>query len=116
GHGLKGYVGHGYRYAPAGSHATATFTLKAPAKGSYDVLVSWQSHPNRGNTVPVSVQSRKVDSTITLNMKKEPAVHNAFGRAGQVDVEKGDKITVTIGTDDAGGLAHADAVLLVPKN
>ena len=116
GHGLKGSVGRGYRYAPAGSHATATFTLKAPAKGSYDVLVSWQSHPNRGNTVPVSVQSRKVDSTITLNMKKEPAVHNAFGRAGQVDVEKGDKITVTIGTDDAGGLAHADAVLLVPKN
>ncbi len=116
GHGLKGYVGHGYRYAPAGSNATATFTLEAPAKGSYDVLVSWQSHPNRGNTVPVSVRSRKVDSTTTLNMKKAPALQNAFGRAGQVNVEKGDKITVTIGTNNAGGLAHADAVLLVPQN
>ena len=30
--------------------------------------------------------------------------------------KKGEKIVVIIGTDDAGGLAHADAVLLVPKN
>ena len=113
--GLKGYVGHGYHYAPAGSNATATFTLKSPAKGSYDVLVTWQPHPNRGNSVPVSVNSNDAVSSITFNMKKNPPIENTFGKAGQVEVEKGEKITVTIGTDDAGGNAHADAVLLVPR-
>jgi len=32
-----------------------------------------------------------------------------------MNLTKGEKITVTIGTKDAGGLAHADAVLLVPR-
>ena len=113
--GLKGYVGHGYHYAPAGSNATATFTLTSPAKGSYDVLVTWQPHPNRGNSVPVSVNSNDEVHSITFNMKKNPPIENTFGKAGQIEVEKGEKITVTIGTDDAGGNAHADAVLLVPR-
>ncbi len=113
--GLKGYVGHGYHYAPSGSNATATFTLKSPAKGSYDVLVTWQPHPNRGNSVPVSVNSNDEVRSITFNMKKNPPIENTFGKAGQIEAEKGEKITVTIGTDDAGGNAHADAVLLVPQ-
>lgn len=113
--GLNGYVGYGYHYAPAGSNATASFTLESPAKGSYDVLVTWQPHPNRGNSVPVSVHSSDVVTSITFNMKKAPPIQNTFGKAGQVEVEKGEKITVTIGTKDAGGNAHADAVLLVPR-
>ena len=48
-------------------------------------------------------------------MKKAPPIQNTFGKAGQVEVEKGEKISVTIGTEDAGGNAHADAVLLVPR-
>ena len=48
-------------------------------------------------------------------MKKVPPIQDTFGKAGQVEVQKGEKITVTIGTDDAGGNAHADAVLLVPR-
>ena len=113
--GLDGYVGYGYHYAPAGSNATATFTLESPANGSYDVLVTWQPHPNRGNSVPVSVNSSDAVTSITFNMKKAPPIQNTFGKAGQVKVEKGEKITVTISTEDAGGNAHADAVLLVPR-
>ena len=48
-------------------------------------------------------------------MKKNPPIENTFGKAGQVEVEKGENVTVTIGTEDAGGNAHADAVLLVPR-
>ena len=101
--------------ASGGCNATASFTLESPAKGSYDVLVTWQPHPNRGNSVPVSVHSSDVVTSITFNMKKAPPIQNTFGKAGQVEVEKGEKITVTIGTKDAGGNAHADAVLLVPR-
>ena len=116
GHGLEGYIGYGYRYASAGSDATATFTFQSPESGSYDVLVSWQPHPNRGSTVPVSIQSNEKNTTTTLNMRETPSIQDAFENAGEVDAIKGEKIVVTIGTDDAGGLAHADAVLLVPKN
>ena len=49
-------------------------------------------------------------------MRETPYMQDAFENAGQVDAIKGEKIVVIIGTDDAGGLAHADAVLLVPKN
>ena len=48
-------------------------------------------------------------------MKNAPSIQNSFGSAGRMNLIKGEKITVTIGTKDAGGLAHADAVLLVPR-
>ena len=115
GHGLQGYVGYGYRYAKPGSDATATFTLQSPETGSYDVLIAWQPHPNRGKTVPVSVCSTNTETETTMNMKNAPSIQNSFGSVAHMNLTKGEKITVTIGTKDAGGLAHADAVLLVPR-
>ena len=49
-------------------------------------------------------------------MRETPSIQDAFENAGQIEAIKGEKIIVTIGTDNAGGLAHADAVLLVPNN
>ena len=115
GHGLDGYIGHGYQYAPAETNATATFTFRAPAANTYEILVAWQPHANRGNTVPVSVLSENLDITTRINMKQPPPINTTFGTAGHVSLKKGERCTVTIGTHSAGGLAHADAVMLVPK-
>ena len=115
GHGLDNYIGNGYRYASAETNATATFTFRAPAADTYEILVAWQPHANRGNTVPVSVLSENLDITSRINMKQAPTINKTFGTAGHVSLKKGERCTVTIGTHSAGGLAHADAVMLVPK-
>jgi hypothetical protein len=48
-------------------------------------------------------------------MKQAPTINKTFGSAGHVSLKKGERCAVTIGTHSAGGLAHADAVMLVPK-
>lgn len=114
GQGLRGYVGHGYLYAGSGSGASATFELRAPATGSYEILVAWQPHENRGTTVPVRVEAGETRVESRLNMRQRPPIDDGFGPAGRVDLQKGETCTVVIGSDAAGGFAHADAVLLVP--
>ena len=113
GHGLKGYVGSGYVYASADSGATVKYELRAPAAGSYDVLVGWQSHENRGSAVPVLVETASGRTSTRFDMQK-PAPLDGFGSAGRVNLGKGDACVVVISTDGAKGNAHADAVMLVP--
>ncbi|NBT12071.1 MAG: FAD-dependent oxidoreductase [Planctomycetia bacterium] len=113
GHGLKGYVGVGYHYAGPDSGATAKYELQAPAAGTYDVLVSWQPHENRGSAVPVLVETASGRTSVRFDMQK-PAPLDGFASAGRVVLGKGDECVVVISTDGAKGNAHADAVLLVP--
>ena len=114
GRGLQGYVGYGYIYATPGSDASASFTLHAPATGSYDVLVAWQPHENRGSSVPILIEAAGGRLSAAINMRERPSIDNRFGPAGRVTLQKGETCVVVIGTEDAGGLAHADAVLLMP--
>jgi NADPH-dependent 2,4-dienoyl-CoA reductase/sulfur reductase-like enzyme len=114
GHGLRGYVGYGYHYAGADSGATATYELRAPAAGAYDVLVTWQPHENRGAAVPVMVETAAGRTSTRLDMRKAAPLDGGFGSVGRVSLGKGDACVVVIATDGAKGNAHADAVLLVP--
>ena len=114
GHGLKGFVGQGYRYAPADSGASIKYELSVPEAGLYEVLVAWQPHENRGKAVPVLVETAAGRTSIRLDMRKAAPLADGFGSAGRVMLGSGDACVVVIGTDGAGGLAHADAVMLVP--
>ena len=114
GHNLKGFVAHGYHYAGANSGATATYELRAPAAGTYEVLVSWQPHENRGRAVPVLVETTAGRASVRFDMQQPPPLEASFGSAGRVRLDKGERCVVVISTDGADGLAHADAVLLVP--
>jgi hypothetical protein len=114
GESLKGYVGHGYHYASANSAATATYQFAAPTAGRYEVLVGWQPHENRGAAVPVLVETAAGRSSVRFDMSKPPPLEGGFGSAGRVELGEGDECVVVIATDDARGLVHADAVLLVP--
>jgi hypothetical protein len=114
GTGLKGYVGHGYVYAAADTGASIRYELVAPAPGTFDVLVAWLPHENRGAAVPVLVETATGRSSVRLDMRKTAPVDGLLGSAGRVTLGKGDSCVVVIGTDGAKGFAHADAVLLVP--
>jgi hypothetical protein len=113
GYGLKGFVGSGYHYAAPNSGATAKYELQAASPGTYDVLVSWQPHENRGSAVPVLVETAEGRTSVRFDMQK-PAPLDGFASAGKVRLGKGDQCVVVIATDGAKGNAHADAVMLVP--
>ena len=114
GTGLKGYVGYGYRYAPADSNATARFELTAPADGTYEVLLAWQPHENRGTAVPVLIETSAGRTATTLDMTQRAALDGSYGSVGRFRLAAEDPCVVVIGTEAAGGFVHADAVLLVP--
>ena len=112
GTGLKQYVGHGYRYASPGSDASAVFTLQVPAAGHYQLELFSQPHENRGTQVPVTLRIGEETKSFEVNQRdvedSERIVLHRFAASGPGEV------TVTIGTKDAGGFVHADAVRLLP--
>jgi hypothetical protein len=114
GTGLKGFVGASYLYASNNSGATCTWEFDAPSTGQWDVRIAYQPHENRGKTVPVSVTTPQRSEEAKLDMTKPAPLENGFISVGKFDLQKGDRIKVTIGTQNAGGNSHADAVQLLP--
>ena len=113
GQGLKGYVGYGYSYAGNNSGATCTFELKAPTNDTFEVRLAYQPHANRGGTVPVTLKTPDEEKSLTIDMRQPAPLEHGLYALGKFTLQKTDKVTVTIGTADAAGNAHADAVQLI---
>ncbi len=109
---LKGFVGTRYLYASGDSGATATFTLTAPASGEYDVRIAYQAHENRGTRVPVTLKTPEQSYSLNVAMNLPPREPHGFGSLKKVSLKQGDKVIVVVGTDNAGGVVHVDAVQL----
>ncbi|TWT65760.1 FAD-dependent oxidoreductase [Crateriforma conspicua] len=110
GQGLKGFVGYGYRYAAAGTDATATFKLSVKSSGKYELLVFSSPHKNRSTRTRVTLRNgnfrRDYHVDQSIRHPKNAAV------AGTVSLSEGDVVEVVLSTDDADGMVHADAVAL----
>ncbi|MFK7734922.1 MAG: FAD-dependent oxidoreductase, partial [Pirellulaceae bacterium] len=113
GSGLKGYVGWGYLYAPANSNSKIRFSVKAPKSGSYDLRVAHQPHENRGDRVPVLVQTEDGEERFEINMQ-EPAKEDGFTSLRVLNLKSGETVLVELSAMNAGGLVHADAIQLLP--
>ena len=113
GQGLPGFIGHGYQYAANNSNAAMKYELKAPAAGKFEIRVAYQPHENRGDKVPVTVETTAGKKTVRINMREKAPLPNGFISVGQLDLKKEESVFVTISTDDAGGNVHADAVQLL---
>ncbi len=113
GTGLKGFVGHAYRYATPGANASATFKATVEEAGRYDVQLAWLPHENRGKTVAVTVAAGAASENHTIDMSKPATGENGFGSLGGFDLPAGGTVVVTVRTRGAGGNVHADAIRLV---
>jgi hypothetical protein len=111
GTGLANYVNYGYRYASPGSGASASFTLKAPAAGRYVVQLFSQSHENRSTKTPVSV--RRGDLVRQYQVDQRTKSEDDLITVDTWDLGELEEVTVTIGTDQADGVVHIDAVRLL---
>ncbi len=109
GEGLKGFVGQEYLYASPDSGASATFTFTPSVAGRYTLRLYVCSHPNRATSAPVSVavDGRLVDSQ-TINQRQ--ASPQPYQLVGSYDLPAGRPVSVTLSTENAGGVVHADAV------
>ncbi len=110
GTGLKGYVGYGYLYSNNGS---IKFETKAPKAGQFEIRLAYQPHENRGNKVPVLVETQAGRKPLEINMRKAPPLKDGFISLGQYHLTAEEPITVVLSTQGAGGNVHADAVQII---
>ena len=108
GTGLAGFVGDNYLYNQG--EASIRFEFEAPASGKHDIRISYQPHQNRGRQVPVVIAQGGQEFAKAVNMQKKPPLAHGFISVGEFNLAVGEPITVTLSTQDAGGLVHADAV------
>jgi hypothetical protein len=64
--------------------------------------------------VPVTVTSPQGAVSKQINMREPPPLDKGFISLGQFDFRPDAPAAVEIGTQDAGGNAHADAVQFLP--
>ena len=111
---LEGYVGSNYLYSRSYDEAEIRFETKAAETGRVDVRIAYQHHPNRGDTVPVTIEIGDQVTEATVNMKK-PSGSDGFFSLGEFDAKSGVAIAVTLRTNGAGGNVHADAVQILAR-
>ncbi|VAX42339.1 FIG00406056: hypothetical protein [hydrothermal vent metagenome] len=116
GRGLKGYVSFGYLYSSRGSNATIQFDVKIPKSGIYDVRLAIHPHENRGSKVPVTLKSINSTTTKMFDMKTKRDLKNGFASFGKAAFQKGETVSIIISAKEANGMAHADAIQLLPVN
>ena len=112
GRGVKGFVAYGYAYASPDSGAQASFE-KELESGRYEIRVAYGSHPNRGTSVPIDIETPGSHRTASINMRTTPPINGTFISIGTIDLPERGLCRVTIGTKKAGGIVHADAVQFV---
>ena len=112
GTGLPGYVGYGYRYASSRTDASATFTIKVPDSGRYQVNVFSQHHENRATAAPVTVKRREDSRQFRIDQTVERT--EDYIPLDTFDFQAGEEVKVVFETKDAGGTVHIDAVQLLP--
>lgn len=118
---FKPYINAGYRFigepnvkSEGDDIATATFRLKPPSTGEYQLLLAYSAHPTRATKVPVTVESGTyregftVDQTLPLPSEKQ------FRAIGRVSLQRGKEATITISSSQTEGFVIIDAVQLLP--
>ncbi len=112
GTGLKGYVGWNYLYSSG--EGSVRFNFKVPKDGIYEVRIAYQAHENRASQAPVIIHHGKIFASTTVNQKKAPTLKNGFFPLGRYEFSKDKQLYVEIGTKDAKGIVHADAIQVIP--
>ncbi|QDV88885.1 FAD-dependent oxidoreductase [Stieleria magnilauensis] len=110
------YVAYSYKYAGPGSGAQATYTLKAPRSGRFQILVGCSPADDRFNNraTDAPVEIRIGDQVVTESVNYQGTEDRQFTPVATIDVEKDEEIKVVILTEQANGLVHLDAVQMIP--
>ena len=114
GRGLKGYVGWSYLYASSGGGASIRFEFQPAKPGLHEVRLAYLPHENRGTRVPVTVISGDGEKTLRVDMRQPAPLESSFISLGKFNFRPGEAAAVVVGSEDAGGTVHADAIQVLP--
>ncbi|QDS94821.1 Xanthan lyase precursor [Roseimaritima multifibrata] len=111
------HIGSGYLHDGGDGEGdlSATFSGKVPASGNYEIRMAYSPHSSRSSRVPLEVRNGdtvkefKVDQTVPL------PVGQAFRKIGEIELRKGEPLTVTIRNQDCDGFVILDAIQFLPK-
>jgi hypothetical protein len=79
-----------------------------------EIRLAYQPHENRGTAVPVTIDIGGKQTKKTIDMRQKPGLEHGFVSLGEYQISKGEKVSVTISAENAGGNAHVDAVQILP--
>lgn len=88
----------------------ATFRLKVPEKGNYELRFYYSGSSNRASNAKVMVLRGERRSTVEVDQRKV----QPFASLGVSKFVKGEELVVTITNEDADGIVSVDAVQLLP--
>ena len=110
---LSPFIGSGYRYANAGTQASARFAFDVREEGEYEVRLAWVGHENRGPRVACTIEREGEPALrLRLDQRDDPEGEVPFHELGRFRFPVG-RAAVVLSADDATGCVHADAVQVV---
>jgi hypothetical protein len=93
---------------------SATFTLKVPDEGKYEVRLAYVASTNRATNVPVTIQHADGSTETTVNERLPPPLDRLFAPLGTYRFTPDRPAVVIIRTAGTDGFVSIDAVQLVP--
>ncbi len=119
---FKPHVGSGYLFSGTpgdkvvgDGSATATFQIKVPKSGDYQLLMSYSAHETRAANVPVRVMSGSHEKHFTVDQTQPLPSGQHFKSVGNVLLESGVETTITISNHQTVGFVIIDALQLLSE-
>ncbi len=111
-----GFVGSEYLHDDRSGKGekSATFVVRVPKSGRYRLDLSYRASASRDRRVPVSIRTRERTNQITIDQTRPPELAHGFTSLGEVELQAGVPVQVTIGTRGTTGHVIVDAVRAVP--
>ena len=95
-------------------NTTATFRLKVPKSGQYQVLIAYSAHATRAKQVPVTISSGTGTRTFTVDQSKPLPTGKHFRPVATVDLQADQETVIEITNANTTGFVILDALQLLP--
>lgn len=120
---FKPYIENGYIFsgdddssAKDDGFATASFRIKAPRSGEYQLLMGYSPHATRARNVPVTVVSGSHKKDFLVDQTRPLPSGQRFAPVGTVQLESDVETIITINSGRTTGFVIVDALQLLPKS
>ena len=109
-----GYHVHGAKDVRNDGKAKATFHVKVPKTGEYQVRVAYSAHETRAKNVPVIISSGGHETKLIMDQTKLLPSGDRFQHIGNVELKADSETTLQIQTVGTTGFVILDAIQLIP--
>lgn len=114
----EGYIFSGDANSPAkdDDQATASFRIKVPRSGEYQLLMAYSPHATRAKSVPVTVVNGSHKEDFSVDQTQPLPSGQRFAPVGKVRLESNVETIITISSGRTTGFVIVDALQLLSKS